>query len=230
MFTEPAAPLQTRRGADLRPANLARGIRRFALSARTLNVAGYVAVREPFRRTAGGICLSIERVVAVKPLWIITRPAADRQLPISEIRNSREVEAVVVWGSSKAALPFICTNGSMPKHEASVLYRLCVPSQGSSSVCLAQDRATGDSNKLTREEWQSRVNASRERLEQRREELRLEREKQLGPKQEELQRDRENRFGAKQQELRLDREKRIESKRDELRREREKQKDLRGLN
>jgi hypothetical protein len=28
---------------------------------------------------------------------------------------------------------------------------------GPSSVCFAQDRATGDSSKLTREEWQSRV-------------------------------------------------------------------------
>jgi hypothetical protein len=92
---------------------------------------------------------------------------------------------------------------------------------------FAQDRV--DPNKQTREEWQSRVNARREVLEQRREELRLEREKQVGPKQEELQRDRENRFGAKQEELRLDREKRIEPKRDELRREREKQQDLRGL-
>jgi Skp family chaperone for outer membrane proteins len=114
-----------------------------------------------------------------------------------------------------------------------------------SSVCFAQDHATDESNKLTREEWQSRVNATRERLNQQRDELRLEREKQLGPKREELRldreeriepkqealrRDRENRFGAKQEELRRDREKRIEPKRDELRREREKQKDLQGLN
>src|SRR5437868_2466931 len=78
---------------------------------------------------------------------------------------------------------------------------------GLSSVCFAQDHATGGSNKLSREEWQSRVKATRERLEQRREELRLEREKRLG---------------LKQEELRLNREERIEPKRDELRREREK--------
>ena len=87
---------------------------------------------------------------------------------------------------------------------------------GFSNACYAQDHATGDSNKPTREEWQSRVNANLERLEQRREELRLERAKRLGPRQEEL---------------RLEREKRLGAKRDELRREREKQKDLRrGLN
>ena len=52
---------------------------------------------------------------------------------------------------------------------------------GSSSVSIAQDRAKGDSGKLTRQEWQSRVNATRERLEQQREKLRLEREKRLEP-------------------------------------------------
>ncbi len=77
---------------------------------------------------------------------------------------------------------------------------------GPPSLCFAEDHATGGSNKLSREEWQSRVNATRARLEQRREELRLEREKRLGPKREEL---------------RLDREKRIKPKPDELRRERE---------
>jgi hypothetical protein len=92
---------------------------------------------------------------------------------------------------------------------------------GFSSVCFAQDHATGDSNKLSPEEWQSRVNATRERLEQRREELRLEREKRLGPKREELRLEREKRLGPKQEELRLNREERIEPKRDELRRERE---------
>lgn len=109
---------------------------------------------------------------------------------------------------------------------------------GFSCVGFAQDHATDD--KLTREEWQSRVNAARERLKQRREELRLEREKQVGPKreelrqdreeqfgpkQEELRLDRENRLGQKQEELRLDREKRIEPKRDELRRERDEERE-----
>ena len=109
---------------------------------------------------------------------------------------------------------------------------------GFSSVGFAQDPAMDD--KLTREEWQSRVNATRERLKQRREELRLEREKQvgpkreelrldreeqLGPKQEELRLDREERFGPQQEELRVDREKRIEPKRDELRRERDEQRE-----
>jgi hypothetical protein len=75
-----------------------------------------------------------------------------------------------------------------------------------SSACLAQDYATGGSNNLSREEWQSLVNTARERLEHRREELRLEREKRLRPMQEEL---------------RLNRRDRIEPRRDELRRERE---------
>ena len=128
-------------------------------------------------------------------------------------------------------------------HEAeSIFYRHGVPSRGFSCVCFAQDHATDD--KLTREEWQSRVNAARERLKQRREELRLEREKQvgpkreelrlereerLGPKQEELSLDRENRLGPKQEELKLDREKRIEQKRDELRRERDEQREQKGI-
>ena len=55
------------------------------------------------------------------------------------------------------------------------------------------------SAKLTREEWQSRVNAARERLKQRREELRLEREKQVGPKREELRLNHEKRVGPKQE-------------------------------
>jgi hypothetical protein len=98
---------------------------------------------------------------------------------------------------------------------------------GSSSVCLAQDRATDDSSKLTREKWQSRVNTTRERLEQRREELKREREERLAPKREELRLDRERRLGPKQEELRRDREERIEPKRDELKLERDKQKNIR---
>jgi hypothetical protein len=113
---------------------------------------------------------------------------------------------------------------------------------GFSSVCFAQDPATDD--RLTREEWQSRVNATRERLKQgreelrferekqvgpKREELRLDREEQLGPKQEELRLDREERFGARREELKLDREKRIEPKRDELRRERDEQREQKGI-
>ena len=123
-------------------------------------------------------------------------------------------------------------------------------------VCFAQDRVTGNPNKQSREEWQSRVNANREGLEQRREELRREREERLAPKreelrldrekriepkqqelkldrenrfeskQEQLRLDRENRFGPKQEELRLDRENRVEPKREELRRERDKQKEI----
>jgi hypothetical protein len=78
---------------------------------------------------------------------------------------------------------------------------------GYSGVCLAQDRATGDSNKLTRENWQSRVNATRERLERRREELKREREERLAPKREELRLDREKRIGPKREELKLGRDK-----------------------
>jgi hypothetical protein len=81
---------------------------------------------------------------------------------------------------------------------------------GFSSVCFAQ--ATGGSDKLTREEWQSRVNATRERLEQRREGLRLEREEQLGPKREELRLDREERLGPKREELRRERDEQRERK------------------
>ncbi len=73
-----------------------------------------------------------------------------------------------------------------------------------SSVCFGQNRATGDSNELSSEEWQSRISATRKRLERWREELRLDREKRLGPKHEELS---------------LNSEKRIEPKRDELGRE-----------
>ena len=57
---------------------------------------------------------------------------------------------------------------------------------------------TGDPNKQAREHWQSRVNANRERLEQRREELRREREERLAPKREELRLDREKRIEPKQ--------------------------------
>ena len=86
---------------------------------------------------------------------------------------------------------------------------------GLSIGSYAQERAAADTAK-SREEWQSRVNATRERLERRREELRRERDERLGPKREQL---------------RLDREGRIEPMRDKLRLEREKQKDLRrGLN
>jgi hypothetical protein len=92
---------------------------------------------------------------------------------------------------------------------------------GSLSVCLAQDSATGDSNNLTREEWQSRVNATRERLEQRRKEMKREREERLAPKREELRLDREKRIEPKQEELRLDRERRLGPKQEELRRDRE---------
>jgi hypothetical protein len=113
---------------------------------------------------------------------------------------------------------------------------------GFSSVCFAQDHATDD--KLTREEGQSTVDATRERLKQRREELRLERDKRIepklqelqldrenriGPKREELQLDREKRIGPKREELRLDREKRIEPKREELRRERDEQREQKGI-
>jgi hypothetical protein len=96
---------------------------------------------------------------------------------------------------------------------------------------FAQDRVTGDANKQTSEQWQSRVNAGRERLKQRREELRREREERLAPKGEELRLDRDERiepkqFGPKKEELKLDRENRIEPKREELRRERDRQKEI----
>jgi hypothetical protein len=109
-------------------------------------------------------------------------------------------------------------------------------------ACFAQARANSDPIKQGREEWQSRVNENRERLEQRRKELKREREERLGPKREQLRIDREQRIEPKQEELRIDREKRlgpkqeeikqdretrIESKREQLKREIEKQDDLR---
>jgi hypothetical protein len=64
-----------------------------------------------------------------------------------------------------------------PKHEADSIIAMACVAAGFSSVSFAQDHATDD--KLTREEWQSRVNATRERLKQRRDEMLLERKKQL---------------------------------------------------
>ena len=80
--------------------------------------------------------------------------------------------------------------------------------------CLAQDRAIG--NPSTREEWQSRYNATRERLEQRREELRREREERLGPKREQSRLDREQRIEPRQEELKRDREKRLGTRQEEI--------------
>ena len=61
---------------------------------------------------------------------------------------------------------------------------------GLSIGCCAQERATADATKMGREEWQARVNASRERLDLRRQELTRERNKQIDPRREELTRER----------------------------------------
>jgi hypothetical protein len=61
---------------------------------------------------------------------------------------------------------------------------------GLSIGCSAQERATADTTKMTREEWQARVKASRERLDLRRQELTSERNKQIEPRREELRRER----------------------------------------
>ena len=61
---------------------------------------------------------------------------------------------------------------------------------GLSIGCCAQERATADTTKLSREEWQARVKASRERLDLRRQELTRERNKQIEPRREELTRER----------------------------------------
>ncbi|MDE5452759.1 hypothetical protein GWE18_07730 [Bradyrhizobium sp. CSA112] len=61
---------------------------------------------------------------------------------------------------------------------------------GFSMGCFAQDRATADTTKMSREEWQARVNASRERLDLMRQERKREREKQIEPRREELRRER----------------------------------------
>jgi hypothetical protein len=58
---------------------------------------------------------------------------------------------------------------------------------GLSTGCRAQERATADPS---REEWQARVKASRERLDLRRQELTRERNKQIDPRREELTRER----------------------------------------
>lgn len=58
---------------------------------------------------------------------------------------------------------------------------------GLSIGCCAQERATADPS---REEWQARVKASRERLDLRRQELTRERNKQIEPRREELTRER----------------------------------------
>ncbi|MFC7700491.1 right-handed parallel beta-helix repeat-containing protein [Bradyrhizobium sp. GCM10028915] len=77
---------------------------------------------------------------------------------------------------------------------------------GVSSVCFAQDHATDYLNKLSPEEWQSRVNATRERLEQRRKELRLDREKRLGANQEKLRLNRDEQIGPTRNDLLRERE------------------------
>ena len=50
---------------------------------------------------------------------------------------------------------------------------------GLSIGCCAQERATADTTKVSREEWQARVKASRERLDLRRQELTRERNKKI---------------------------------------------------
>jgi len=61
---------------------------------------------------------------------------------------------------------------------------------GLSIGCCAQERATADTTTVSREEWQARVKASRERLDLRRQELTRERNKQIEPRREELTRER----------------------------------------
>jgi hypothetical protein len=61
---------------------------------------------------------------------------------------------------------------------------------GFSIGCFAQERVPADTTKLSREEWQARVKASRERLDLRRQELTRERNKQIEPRREELTRER----------------------------------------
>ena len=61
---------------------------------------------------------------------------------------------------------------------------------GLSIGCCAQERATADTTRMDREEWQAKVKASRERLDLRRQELTRERNKQIDPRREELTRER----------------------------------------
>ena len=72
---------------------------------------------------------------------------------------------------------------------------------GLSIGCYAQERATADTTKISREEWQARVNASRERLDLRRQELMRERNKQIDPRREELTRERNKRIDRMRREF-----------------------------
>ena len=94
-----AAFLADKAAADRRPGQVLRqGIQSdvdhatITLSARALNVAGYVAVREPFGRgRREGICLSVENVVAAKPLRMIPRKTGSANFQSIGDRNFRRL-------------------------------------------------------------------------------------------------------------------------------------------
>ena len=71
---------------------------------------------------------------------------------------------------------------------------------GLSIGCCAQERVTVDTTQISREEWQAKVKASRERLDLRRQELTRERNKQIDPRREELTRERNKQMDLWQRE------------------------------
>ena len=101
--TRSAAFLADKVVADRRPGQVLRqGIQSdvdhatIALSARALNVAGYVAVREPFGRgRREGICLSVENVVAAKPLRMICGRRRSANFQSIGDRNFRRLQCLV---------------------------------------------------------------------------------------------------------------------------------------
>ena len=71
---------------------------------------------------------------------------------------------------------------------------------GLSIGCCAQERVTVDTTQISREEWQAKVKASRERLDLRRQELTRERNKQIDPRREELTRERNKQIDPRREE------------------------------
>jgi hypothetical protein len=112
------------------------------------------------------------------------------QLSILGTENGREVLRVVVReGRSRKSAPFARSHRKDIEGMKQSLFFIATVSLtvGLSTGCCAQERATADPS---REEWQARVKASRERLDLRRQELTRERNKQIDPRREELTRER----------------------------------------
>jgi hypothetical protein len=121
---------------------------------------------------------------------MIPRLTTSRKLSILGAENGREVLRVVVReGRSRKSAPFARSHRKDIEGMKQSLFFIATVSLtvGLSTGCCAQERATADPS---REEWQARVKASRERLDLRRQELTRERNKQIDPRREELTRER----------------------------------------